>query len=94
MAVPKQRKTKGRRNQRRMHIHLSKPTLTECSQCKEKKVMHTVCDACGYYKGREVIDVFKKDKKKEEKVKQAKEVEKKEKEKEKPLDPKALSKKK
>jgi large subunit ribosomal protein L32 len=94
MAVPKQRKTKGRRNQRRMHIHLSKPTLTECPQCKEKKVMHTVCDACGYYKGREVIDVLKKEKKKEEKMKQIKETEKKEKQKEKPLDAESLSKKK
>lgn len=56
--------------------------------------MHTVCEACGYYKGREIIDVLKKEKKKEEKIKQAKEVKKKEKEKEKPLDPKLLSKKK
>lgn len=64
MAVPKQRKTKSRRNQRRMHIHLDAPSLVTCSQCKEKKLAHTVCKACGYYKGREVIDVLKKEKKK------------------------------
>ncbi len=62
MAVPKQRKTKSRRNQRRMHIHLDKPTLTTCPQCKDKKLPHTVCKACGYYKGREVVDVLKKEK--------------------------------
>ncbi len=62
MAVPKQRKTKSRRNQRRMHIHLDKPSLVDCPQCKEKKLMHTVCKACGYYKNREVIDVLKKEK--------------------------------
>jgi len=59
MAVPKQRKTKSRRNQRRMHIHAKKPSLVDCPQCKEKKLMHTICNACGYYKGREVIDVLK-----------------------------------
>ncbi len=59
MAVPKQRKTKSRRNQRRMHIHLDKPSFVVCPQCKEKKVMHTVCRECGYYKGREVVDVLK-----------------------------------
>ena len=60
MAVPKQRKTKSRRNQRRMHIHLKTPSLVVCSKCKEKKVMHTVCGACGFYKDREVVDVLKK----------------------------------
>ncbi len=74
MAVPKQRKTKSRRNQRRMHIHAKKPSLTDCPQCKEKKLMHTMCNSCGYYKGREVVDVLKKDKKKgEEKKPQEKE---------------------
>ncbi len=63
MAVPKQRKTKGRRNQRRMHIYLDEPTLTDCSQCKEKKLAHAVCPSCGHYKGREVVDVLKKEKK-------------------------------
>ncbi len=74
MAVPKQRKTKSRRNQRRMHIHLDRPSLVVCPQCKDKKIMHTVCRECGYYKGREVVDVLKKKKigseeKKEEKKK-------------------------
>ncbi len=62
MAVPKQRKTKSRRNQRRMHIHLDKPSLTDCPQCKEKKLTHRVCDSCGFYKGKEIVDVLKKEK--------------------------------
>jgi large subunit ribosomal protein L32 len=84
MAVPKQRKTKSRRNQRRMHIHLDKPTLVDCPQCKEKKLMHTVCKACGYYKNREIIDVLK-----EKKTPKEKETE----EKKKPLNIESLSKK-
>lgn len=61
MAVPKRRKTKSRRDQRRMHIYLKKPSLVDCPQCKQKKLMHKVCGECGYYKGREVIDVLKKE---------------------------------
>ncbi len=71
MAVPKKRTTKSRRNKRRMHIHLEKPALTECPQCKDKKIMHTVCKSCGFYKGKEVIDVLKKEKEKEKKKEKA-----------------------
>ncbi len=92
MAVPKQRKTKSRRNQRRMHIHLDKPSLVVCPQCKEKKLMHTVCKSCGYYKGREVIDVLKEKKSASGKESLAKKKEE-AKEKKKPLTMEALSKK-
>lgn len=87
MAVPKQRKTKSRRNQRRMHIHLDKPSLVDCPQCKEKKLMHVVCKACGFYKGKEIIDVLKQKKGKKEEVK------KEEKAVKKPLKMESLSKK-
>ncbi len=70
MAVPKQRKTKSRRNQRRMHIHLDKPSLGTCPQCGEKKLTHTACDACGFYKNREVVDVLKEAKKNVKKEKE------------------------
>lgn len=59
MAVPKQRKTKSRRDQGRMHYYVSAPTLVNCSKCGKPKKPHTVCDYCGYYRGREVIDVLK-----------------------------------
>ena len=58
MAAPKQRKTKSRRNQRRMHIHIPYKDLVECPQCGKKKLPHRVCSFCGYYKGREVVDVL------------------------------------
>ncbi len=88
MAVPKQRKTKSRRNQRRMHIFLKEPSLTDCQNCKEKTLRHTVCHNCGYYKGRQVIDVMKDLTKKEKKEKE-KEME--EKRAEKPLNMEDLS---
>ncbi len=92
MAVPKQRKTKSRRNQRRMHIHLDKPSLVVCPQCKDKKLMHTVCKSCGYYKGREVINVLKEKKSVSEKDSSGKKEEE-EKGKKKPLTMASLSKK-
>lgn len=70
MAVPKQRKTKSRRNQRRMHIFLETPKLTTCPRCGKPVLPHIVCSACGYYKGREVIDIMKKLTKKERKKKE------------------------
>ncbi len=59
MAVPKQRKTKSRRDQRRMHYYVSAPALGTCRKCGKPKKPHTVCDYCGYYRDREVIDVLK-----------------------------------
>jgi len=79
MAVPKQRHTKSRRNKRRLHIHREKPLLTNCPKCGKQTLPHVVCFYCGYYKGREVIDVLKKLTKKERK-KREKELEAKEKE--------------
>ena len=70
MAVPKWRKTKGRRNQRRMHLFLEKPNLAKCQKCGHFVLPHTVCSNCGYYKGREVIDVLKKLTKKERKMRE------------------------
>lgn len=94
MAVPKQRKTSSRRDQRRMHIFLETPRLTTCPRCKNPVLPHTVCQNCGYYKGIEVIDVMKKLTKKEKKRRE-KEMAQKEKEpkKAKPLSIEELSKK-
>jgi len=94
MAVPKQKHTKSRRDKRRMHLHLEKPTLVKCPKCGKLHLPHTVCWNCGYYKGNEVMDVMKKLTKKEKKTKE-KEIAEQEKEqkKAKPLTMEDLSKK-
>lgn len=73
MAVPKQRKTKSRRNQRRMHQHLETPSLVSCRKCGKPKRSHATCDYCGYYRDREVIDVLKDMGQKEKKKRQKEE---------------------
>ncbi len=93
MAVPKQRKTKSRRDQRRMHIYLKQPTLAVCPKCRKKVRPHTVCSECGYYKKNEVIDVTKKMTKKEKKQREKEMENKKEEKEDKPLTMEGLSKK-
>ena len=70
MAVPKKHHTKGSRNQRRMHIFIKAPGVLKCPKCGKPILSHHVCNDCGYYKGRMVVDVFAKLTKKETKKKQ------------------------
>ncbi len=60
MAVPKNRHTKSRRNRRRAHIKLRPAAVSFCEKCGVRKPPHILCEECGTYKGREVIDVLKK----------------------------------
>lgn len=77
-----------------MHIFLIPPVLTECQKCGKPVRPHTVCFHCGYYQGREVIDVLKRLTKKERKQRE-REIKQKEKEvsREKPLSWEELSRK-
>jgi len=67
MAVPKRHKTSSTRDQRRMHIFVTAPVLTVCSKCNKPVKAHIVCKNCGYYKGKEIINVLGKLTKKERK---------------------------
>ena len=58
--VPKKRHTKGSRNQRRMHLFLKQPNISACQKCGKPVKAHIVCPACGFYKGKEVVDVLSK----------------------------------
>ena len=93
MAVPNQRTTKSRRDRRRQHIFLTAPALTVCPKCKKPVRPHTVCHHCGFYKGKEVINVMAKLEKKERK-KREKEIKDTEQKEEKPTNLEELSKKK
>jgi large subunit ribosomal protein L32 len=60
---------KGKQLRRRSHLALKPKKLTVCPQCNKKVLPHVVCKHCGYYKGREVINVLAKKLKKTEKKK-------------------------
>jgi len=55
--VPKKRVSRSRRNNRRSHDALSAPTLATCPECGSKVLPHTVCQECGSYKGKQIIEV-------------------------------------
>lgn len=55
MAVPQNRITRSRRNQRRSHDALVAGNPAECPNCGELKRPHHVCGACGHYAEREVV---------------------------------------
>ena len=55
--LPKRKISKGRRDRRRAHDFLTPRGLTTCSNCGSMRLPHTVCPECGFYKGREVIEV-------------------------------------
>jgi len=70
MAVPKQRHTKSRRNRRRSHHALDKQSFSNCPKCGSPILSHRLCQNCGSYNGREIIDVMAKLTKKERKLRE------------------------
>ena len=62
--LPKRKISHARQGERRQHLKLSEPALMECPQCHNPKPPHQTCPVCGQYKGREVIAIKTKEKKK------------------------------
>lgn len=54
MAVPKKRTGKSAQAKRRANWKATSPTTSVCSNCGQPVLAHTVCTACGYYKGKPV----------------------------------------
>lgn len=52
MAVPKKRTGHSAQGHRRSNWKATKPAVTTCSNCGQPVMTHTVCLACGYYKGK------------------------------------------
>jgi large subunit ribosomal protein L32 len=57
MPNPKRRHSKARTGKRRAHDALRANALSECPNCHEMKMPHRACAKCGYYKGREILEV-------------------------------------
>lgn len=57
MAVPRNRQSNSRKNNKRSH-HAKKPVaLSTCSSCGNWCKTHAACPHCGHYKGRNVMQV-------------------------------------
>ena len=58
MAVPKQETSKAKsRSRRASNWRLAKPARSICPQCRRAKLRHVVCPNCGWYGGRQAVDV-------------------------------------
>lgn len=54
MAVPKKRTGHSAQGHRRSNWKATKPETTKCPNCGSTVLTHTVCTACGTYKGQPV----------------------------------------
>lgn len=58
MAVPKKKVSRRRgRNRRAGSFKLTLPGMMECPQCHKMKLAHRVCKNCGYYDGKQIVNV-------------------------------------
>lgn len=79
MAVPKKRTGASAQGHRRSNWKATVPETTTCPNCGELVLTHTVCTACGQYKGKVVsrkaegfVEEVKEEAKKAPKAKKAK----------------------
>lgn len=57
MPVPKRKKSRSNTRSRRSQWKLQSPANAICPQCHAPKRPHRVCGKCGYYAGREVVEI-------------------------------------
>lgn len=70
MAVPRHSHTRSKVGKSRMHKHIKRTLLNVCPKCRKPVLSHTVCKNCGFYKGKEVINVLASLTKKEKKIRE------------------------
>ncbi len=61
MPNPTSRHSRSRKNKRRANWKLSQPTIVLCPECQEPSQPHRVCQSCGTYNGKKIIEVIEKE---------------------------------
>jgi large subunit ribosomal protein L32 len=70
MAVPRHSHTRSKTGKHRMHLFIEPVLLQSCKKCGKPVLPHTICKNCGFYKGRQVINLFSKLSKKDKKARE------------------------
>lgn len=63
------RHTSGHTGNTRSHHALTAPRLSTCKDCGSAHLRHRICETCGKYRGKQVIDVTAKIEKKNARMK-------------------------
>ncbi|PIT89387.1 MAG: 50S ribosomal protein L32 [Candidatus Levybacteria bacterium CG10_big_fil_rev_8_21_14_0_10_36_7] len=53
---PKRRHSRERKGKRRASIKMTLPVVSFCKNCGTPIEAHTACKACGFYKGKKVLN--------------------------------------
>jgi large subunit ribosomal protein L32 len=56
MPVPKRKRSKASTRSHRAHQAITLPTTVECPHCHRPMKLHHACPACGFYRGRDVLN--------------------------------------
>ncbi|MDO8281178.1 MAG: 50S ribosomal protein L32 [Thermodesulfovibrionia bacterium] len=61
MPNPTSRHSKARRDKRRANWKLTLSSIALCPECQEPTLPHRVCQSCGKYRGKKIIEVVEKE---------------------------------
>ena len=56
MAVPKRKHSNSRTGKRRSHDAKKPRQLAYCPKCSAATLTHVICDGCGHYMGRTIVE--------------------------------------
>lgn len=57
MGLPGHRRTSSHKRRRASHFALKPVAIAKCSNCSAVRLPHNACTACGFYRGRKVLEV-------------------------------------
>ena len=69
--VVRMRHSRAHTGNRRSHHALTEPRLSKCGNCGAMHLRHHMCNVCGKYRGKLVVDIVAKAAKREAKRKKA-----------------------
>jgi len=70
MAEPKKRLTSARSGARRSHLYKKNRDTTKCPKCHSFILPHHICQTCGFYKGKDILNLEAKSAAKEKRRKE------------------------
>ena len=57
MAVQQNKVSRARKRKRRAHDSIEAVQRIRCNRCSSWKLPHRICDECGFYRGKALIQV-------------------------------------